>query len=122
MDGTTPGVDKGNDDEPTELRARKDDPDSSNDKDDDDSLIPQVYHPDIWTPPQQRVHGCRPRKEGDCSHIVQYSTVQYSTVQCSTVQYSTVQCSTVQCSTVQFSTVQCSTVQYSAVQSSTVVQ
>ena len=47
--------------------------------------------------------------------VLQYSTVQHSTVQCSAVQYSTVQYSTVQCSTVQYSTVQCSAVQYSTV-------
>jgi hypothetical protein len=59
-----------------------DDPDSSDDKDNDDIPRPQVYHPDTWTPSQQRVHGLRPKKERDYSHlhanIVHHAMTQYS--------------------------------------------
>jgi hypothetical protein len=91
-----PGVDEGNDESPPRVNAddtndgdygvpgliASDDPNSSDDEDDDNIPIPQVYHPDTWTPSHQLVHGLWPRKERACSHlhanIVHHAITQYS--------------------------------------------
>jgi hypothetical protein len=76
------GDDNGDDSDPPPLKQVRDDDSSDDESGDDEYNSNTPYNPYSWTPSVQRVHGLRPKKGRDYSHlhanIVHYAMTQYS--------------------------------------------